>query len=117
MATAAWVGERWELPLVRRISPAEVLVFIAAVAIINTFISSAATYIRAHREEPMLAPSVCTGLAVWVAVEVGSRVSVLLTVQLYAAVTLLIALPWTLALLRRYLKRHAQPAVEANHST
>jgi MFS-type transporter involved in bile tolerance (Atg22 family) len=105
MATAAWVGERWELPLVRRISPAEVLVFIAAVAIINTFISSAATYIRAHREEPMLAPSVCTGLAVWVAV------------QLYAAVTLLIALPWTLALLRRYLKRHAQPAVEANHST
>ena len=100
-----FIGERLGISLVHRVSPPSVLFFLGLVSVANAFVFTAAAYMRAHREEPMLAASVCTGLGVLAAVELGSRESVLLTAQLYTGVTLLISLPWTLLLLRRYLRR------------
>ena len=90
---------------VRRISPLPVLACLAWVATVNAVIFSAATFMRAHRQEPLLAVSILGGVLTAAAAWVGSRMSVGTMMLLYAAVTTFVGLPWTLALFSRYLKR------------
>ena len=90
---------------VERIAPLPVLACLAAVTVANTFVSAAATYMRAHKEEPMLPVSIVTGVLVLAAAWFGSRQGVLPMMALYAAVTLLVALPWTARLFGRYRGR------------
>ncbi len=81
------------------------LACLAAVTVANTFVAAAATYMRAHKEEPMLPVSIATGVLTLAAAWFGSRHGVLPMMALYAAVTLLIALPWTARLFGRYRGR------------
>lgn len=93
------------LSVAERIAPLPVLACLAAVTVANTFVSAAATYMRAHKEEPMLPVSVVTGVLVLAAAWFGSRHGVLPMMGLYAAVTLLVALPWTARLYAGYRAR------------
>lgn len=88
-----------------RISDLPVLACLAAVCLANCVIFSAAAYMRAHREEPMLAVSVFGGIATAGIAYVGSQDSVLMMSMGYAALTICILLPWTLLLLSRYYRR------------
>lgn len=78
---------------------------IAAVTVTNTFIFAAASYMRAHKEEPMLWASVVTGLATLLAATVGASLGVLPMMMLYMSVTIFIALPWTIRLFMRYYRK------------
>lgn len=89
-----------------KISSVQVLMCLGTVSIINIFVFSAAAYMRAHKEEPMLMPSLVTGIFVAMAVYFGARYSVEIMSLSYAVVSACIALPWTLILFRKYYERN-----------
>lgn len=103
---AVWGAIQFDLKLIQRVSSLPVLICIAAVTITNCFIFSAAVYMRAHREEPMLAVSIISGLSTAVVVWYGSKFGVFQMMLGYSAVTILVALPWTIRLLQGYIARH-----------
>jgi hypothetical protein len=91
----------------QRFASVPVVLCIAVVTVANAFIFSAAAYIRAHKEEPMLAVSLVTGCATLGATVIGAGLGVLPMMLLYMLVSVVLALPWTTALFRRYYRRSA----------
>jgi hypothetical protein len=91
-------------PAVGRIASLPILGCLALVAVVNSFIYGAAVYMRAHKKERMLAPSVVGGLLTLAAVYFGSQVSSLLPVVLYASISVLVGLPWTIRLFIPYFR-------------
>ncbi|HSI48428.1 MAG TPA: hypothetical protein VLA61_09180 [Ideonella sp.] len=92
----------------KRIASLPVLLCLMAVTMTNILIFSAAAYMRAHKEEPMLMNSVTMGIAVLVAVWFCSQISVIATMASYAALVMLLGLPWTLRMFfRDYYRRTA----------
>ena len=87
------------------------LSLLAIAVIANSIVSSAATYMRSFREEPMLPISIGTAALASLAVYIGSGIGLTAMVALYAAITAGITLPWTLIVFRRYSahqrRRHA----------
>jgi hypothetical protein len=88
-----------------RISSLPVLFCFALVTISNSFIFVAAVYMRAHKEEPMLWPSVVMGVLTGFAAWFGSKDSTLAMSVTYAFFNISVALPWAIILLIRYYKR------------
>lgn len=89
-----------------RIASLPVLLCLSAVTLANTVIFSAAAYMRAHKEEPLLWNSLVMGITLLGAVWFMSQVSVLATMLSYAALVLFLALPWTLFIFfHRYYSR------------
>jgi len=91
-------------PVATRVADLPVLGCLAGVTVANCLIFAAATYMRAHKEEPLLVPSVVSGLLIGGTVVLASSRSVLLTVFLYMLLVLVVALPWTALLLRKYYR-------------
>jgi hypothetical protein len=91
-------------PLAMRIAPLPVLIAIAVNNTANHTVFAMATYMRAHREEPMLPVSVVgallTACAAWLSVSHG----LLALAASCAGVNVLVGLPWTIALFQRYRK-------------
>ncbi len=98
----------YELPQATRISGPSVLICLAAVCIANTAVSSMASYMRAHRREPMLAVSVVGALVTGLAAYLGSRHGVFAMSLLYSMVAICVLLPWTICLFMPYF-RHSPP--------
>jgi hypothetical protein len=94
----AWLGH----PIASRIAGTSVLVCIAINNIANHSVFAMAAYMRAHKEEPMLWTSVVVGLATLVAVRVAVSHGLLAVAASCMLVTLVVALPWTWLLFRRY---------------
>jgi hypothetical protein len=103
---ATWGAMQFDFTIIQRVSSLPVLICIAAVTAANCVIFSAAIYMRAHREEPMLAVSITSGLLTAVVAWHGSKYGAFEMMLGYAAVTILVALPWTMRLLHGYLVRH-----------
>lgn len=110
VALAQIVVRLWPEAAARLLDPMD-LALLAVAVIANAVISSAATYMRSFREEPMLPISIGTAALTCVAVYVGSGISVTVMLALYAAITAGITLPWTTVVFRRYSARqHRQRA-------
>ncbi|MDP9902190.1 hypothetical protein [Variovorax ginsengisoli] len=90
---------------VSRLATIEVLVCLAIATIANGVVFAAAIYMRAHKEEPMLMPSLASGIAILGATYITASWSVTWVMACYAAISALITLPWTLMLLRGYFRR------------
>jgi uncharacterized membrane protein YesL len=105
VALIAFVLSRIDLSIMRRVAEPEVIASLAAVCVINCVVFSFATYMRAHREEPMLPVSVVSGLATALIAYFGSMHSVLLMSFGYLIMTLVLALPWSMHLFMRYFRR------------
>ncbi len=93
------------LSISNRLAVPEILLWMAIGSIINTFIFAAATYMRAHREEPMLLPSIVGALLTILTIYITKEdiTTMMKTVTLMNA---LVGLPWALILLKRYWCRH-----------
>jgi hypothetical protein len=104
VVAAVWLLQGIGSPVATRVADLPVLGCLAAVTVANSLIFAAATYMRAHKEEPLLLPSVASGALIGGAVVLASSRSVLLTVFLYMLVVLFVALPWTALLLRKYYR-------------
>lgn len=89
----------------RRIAGLDVLVCLALSTVAWSFVSAAATYMRAHKEEPMLTVSVVVAGLTFLAIEFGARHSTFAMMGSYAAITLLVLTPWTAAMLRGFHAR------------
>ena len=88
-----------------RVVSLPVLACLALVTVINSFIFVAAVYMRAHKEEPMLWPSVVMGVLTGLAAWFGSLYGALPMMAAYAALACFVALPWTIILFLRYYKK------------
>ncbi len=91
--------------LVNRIVGINVLCWLALNATINTVIFSCATYMRAHREEPLLIPSVVGAFLTLLAILITKH-DMRLMMMTTALLQLFIGLPWCIYLLKNYIKRH-----------
>lgn len=96
-----WFG----VPLMRRLAPPSVLAVLACITVVNGMVFAAATFMRAHREEPMLAPSVVTGILTGLAAWYGAHLGLLPMMSLYLAVSAFVSFPWTASLFIRYYRR------------
>lgn len=93
------------VPQMQRIAEPAVLACLAVVCAANSVIFSVAAYMRAHREEPMLAVSVLGAVLTILIAYFGSTHSVLMMSLLYALLTAGVLLPWSLVLFFRYYRR------------
>lgn len=96
-----WLG----VPLMTRIASPGVLACLGIVACCNSAIFSLSAYMRAHREETVHAVSVTGALASALIAYFGSRFGLLTMSLMYAALTALVMLPWTIMLFQRYRSR------------
>ncbi|WP_152965009.1 hypothetical protein [Comamonas thiooxydans] len=101
-----WTLGQFDVKIISRIASLPVLFCLASVTIVNSIIFSAATFMRAHREEPMLGVSVISGALVAATAWFGSNYGPLEIIIGYASVTIFISLPWTLFIFSRYLNRY-----------
>lgn len=90
---------------IHRFASLSVVICLAVITMVNCFIFSAAAYMRAHKEEPMMLVSLVWGLATLAAAVVGSRYSVFSMMALYAFINVFVALPWTSIIFIRYYRR------------
>lgn len=93
------------VPQLARISDPPILLCLAVVCAANSVIFSVAAYMRAHRQEPMLGVSVVGALLVVTVAYFASGHGLLVMSVLYAAVTAVVLLPWSVILFRRYYRR------------
>lgn len=103
-AHAGWPG-------VHRIVDSWSLLWLAIATTVNVLVYAGASYMRAHREEPMVPVSVVSALCTVLAVVVSSDAPVSSMMAFYAAIGTVVTLPWTLILLRGYHSRDAEAKV------
>lgn len=105
IVATAWVLWVTGEPMMARIASPDVLTCLAVVTVANSAVFAAASYMRAHLEEPMLPVSVVSAGLTAAAALIGSRFGTLPMVTLYLIVTLCVSVPWTLWLFAGYWKR------------
>lgn len=91
--------------IIERLPPLFALLMLAAVTVGNSIVFAMATYMRAHKEEPLLIQSVVTAALIGGGVYWMANVGLMAIVAVYAAITLLVALPWCVHIYARYRKR------------
>jgi hypothetical protein len=102
---AAWFFNQHGLYIFQRIASLEVLTILAIVTICNSSVFSMATYMRAHRKEPMLIQSITIGLMIAISIYIGSKHSVYFMMISYMLICIFISLPWTIWLFSHYYKK------------
>lgn len=95
------------LPFMSRLAGPDVLAALGLTCILNCIVFSVATYMRAHREEPMLPVSVVAGIATVMVAYAGSLHGVLWVAIGCLLLQLCIVLPWSLRLFSTYRRRTA----------
>lgn len=88
-----------------RLPPFPVLLLLAAATIVNAVIFAMAAYVRAHKEEPLLAQSVVAAMLTGGGTFWMAHISLTATVAAFTAVTALVALPWCSLIYARYRQR------------
>ena len=106
-----WAALKIDLVYIDRIADLSILLCIGAVTIINSFVFTAASFIRAHLEEPLLTVSIVGALITISIAWFGSQVSVLTMMVGYVVQTAFVGLPWFYMILRPYVKRHQEESV------
>ncbi|MBO9688660.1 MAG: hypothetical protein J7598_18825 [Mitsuaria chitosanitabida] len=93
--------------VLHRIPPVPALLMMAAATIANAAIFAMAVYMRAHKEEPLLAQSLVTAVLVAVGAYGMADHSLTAAVGAYCGVTLIVALPWVTLIYKKYRRRTA----------
>lgn len=94
--------KHYGLSITSRLTDIKTLLLMVGVNLINHIVFCCAAYMRAHKKEPMLYNSVVTGIVVAIVVYFSSMISVYVTIFSYFTTLLLICLPWTIFLFRKY---------------
>jgi hypothetical protein len=87
---------------IERVADMPTMLCISVQNLLTTGVYGAASYMRAHRQEPMLPVSLVGGLVTLAAIYYASRLGSFATMLLQVLVTVLISVPWTWMLFRRY---------------
>ena len=95
-----WLG----FPIASRLPEMISVIFIALACLGNAFINSAALFMRAHKEEPLLYCSIAMAALVALACNLTASWGVNWIMASYGMLVWLVSLPWTLIMLKRYYK-------------
>lgn len=102
-------SSRIGLTFAERFSELPILLCLAVVALANSFISTAAIYMRSYKIEPMLMPSIVGGILNFGLAYYGSMQSGKLVALLYAGLTCFVSAPWTWHILKIHQSRLNSP--------
>ncbi len=91
--------------VLERLPDLPALILLALITVVNAVIFAMAAYMRAHKVEPLLAQSVVSALLIGGGVYWGAHHSLTATVGAYAAVTVLVALPWCALIYAQFRRR------------
>ena len=95
----AYALHHFNLPMASRLPTVPVLMCLAAAAIGNAFILPAAMFMRAHKQEPMLAPTVAMAITTGIAVYMTAPLGTAWVVGSYSLLVWVIVVPPTVWLL------------------
>lgn len=90
-----------ELAIARRIADTQVVLWMAAIGLVNAYVGSAATLLRAQKKEPMLPVSVAVALGYVLAMAVLREATLEHLFMAFAAVQLGFAAPLTMKILKK----------------
>lgn len=99
------IGRRWQLPVMDRFLPVGDLALLGVTSCCNMVIFALATFMRIHKEEPMLWNSLICGALVAIVTWFTSFYGAQTVVLGYFAIILGLSLPWAGLLFRRYWYR------------
>ncbi|WP_343636167.1 hypothetical protein [Roseateles sp.] len=105
------IATAFAVPGLHRLASGWTLWWLAIATTINVLVYACASYMRAHREEPMVPVSIVSALCTVAVVLTTADAPIPLMMALYAGISALVTLPWTVMLLRRYRARHAVEAM------
>lgn len=111
LCVAVAIGRYWTFPVFDRFLPVGDLALLAATSCCNLVIFALATFMRIHKEEPMLWNSLICGLLVATTTWFTSFHSPHAVVLGYFIIILALSLPWAAMLFRRYWYRETFPAI------
>jgi hypothetical protein len=103
VVTGVWILSWLHYPLASRIADIPSLLCLLVVNVANHAIFSMATFMRAHKKEPLMWSSVVVGACCVAAVYIGGHFSIFTTLGAYAAVTVIVGLPWCVAIFRSFV--------------
>jgi hypothetical protein len=106
LVAAAWLAQLHALPLAHRLPTHSILVCLMLISLSNHMVFAMAVYMRAHGQEPLLAPSIVTGLATAAILFTVTKYSLQGAMWGYASVQVLICLPWVTFIFRRHYWRN-----------
>lgn len=98
------LAKMFRLQIGERVPSLEVLILLSIVCFVNNFIFSAASFMRAHKKEPMLYNSIFVAIFSVLGVYIGAQYSVSVIILIYMLITTLIALPWTIFLFKKFYR-------------
>lgn len=100
-------------PLAQRIPSSLAIAVLVVTTTLGTVIYSLAAFMRAHKEEPLVGSSLAIGSLIFIGAVLGGAVSGEVAVGVVGAITLMVNLPWTYMLFRRYYSRANREIVDA----
>ena len=106
LVLGVWGLNAAHVQLVHRLSSLPVIACLAMATVTNSLIFAFAVFMRSHKEEPMMMPSIVLAVTALAIAHWASRSSVELTAELYLAATALTSLPWSFFIFRRYWNRY-----------
>lgn len=98
---------KYDQELGARFADINIMWALAITTIVNCYIFSAATFMRAHREEPMLNLSIVSAFLTSIVLWYQAQYSIIYMILGYAIICIFVALPWTYFKLNGYMKRYS----------
>lgn len=104
---AVQVATWWNIALVDRLMRIPDMALLGIATVGSTLVFCLATYVRAHKEEPLAASSLVIGSATAASAYFAAQAGIYYVALAYMAVTLAINLPWRYYIYRAYRRRIA----------
>lgn len=106
----AMVANVLNMEIVSRIVELRVLCWMAIGSTVNSYIFSAATFMRSHRTEPMLLQSIAGAILTAMLISYAAEISMEKLMLGNAAIITLVGLPWTQYTLTKFRNRQMLPS-------
>lgn len=105
LIACVWTANWFKLGLASRVAGVPDLSLMAAATIGSAIIFCLATYVRAHKEEPLATSSLVIGAVTAASAWIGARYGITYVAVAYMAVTLFVSLPWRYLIYKTYRDR------------
>ena len=96
--------KEYNVAIVERIANVNILLMLFFVSVFNHFIFSAATYMRAHKKEPMMWNSLVSGVLIALAIYESAKISSSAVIASYMVIIVFVCFPWTIYTLGFFIK-------------
>lgn len=100
------IMSHYQLMLISRLVDPLSLLFLCAVSVTNHFVFSISTYMRAHKQEPIVWSSVFAALLTIIGLSIFVRYGMQAATAVYFAINAFVTLPWVWLVFVRFCKEH-----------